>query len=540
MGQSLRDLWFGFGVALEPHNLMWSFFGVMVGNLIGVLPGMGALSAIAILLPLTYTMHAVPAILMLAGIFYGSQYGGAIGAILLNMPSHPPHAITCLDGYPMTRMGKGGTALGITMVSSFFAATFGITVMVFASPLLVEVAFKFGPTEMFSIMLLGLLAGSTMSRGSPLKGIAMTVIGLLIGVVGTDINSGTPRFTFGSVDLLSGVELVALAMGLFGVADFLRHVNRMKLIGSETTVRLRDMRPSVAELKQAFFPMLRGTLIGTLFGAMPGTGPTITTFIAYAVERKISKTPERFGHGALEGVAAPEAASHSKTQVDFIPTMSMGIPGDAVMALLLGALLIQGIQPGPLLIKEHADLFWGLIASFWVGNVLLLVLNVPLIGVWVKLLRIPYRYLFPSALFFIAVGVYSTNNSLFQVGEVLFFGVAGALFLALDFPIAPIVLGFVLGPLVEENFRRALLLSRGDLLVFFQRPISLGFMIVCILLILSQVFFGVRASLRARCVRPLEAPPLGSPGTGSADTVLTPARLESASHTDTTAGLGSR
>jgi TctA family transporter len=370
--------------------------------------------------------------------------------------------------------------------------------MVFASPLLVQIAFKFGPTEIFSIMLLGLLAGATMARGSPLKGVAMTVVGLLIGVVGTDVNSGAARFSFGIPELTDKVELVALALGLFGVADFLRSVNRMQFVGSTTKVRFRDMRPSKAELKQAFFPMVRGTLIGTLFGAMPGTGPTITTFIAYAFERKISKTPERFGHGALEGVASPEAASHSKTQVDFIPTMSLGIPGDAVMALILGALLIQGIQPGPQLISEHADLFWGLIASFWVGNVLLVVLNVPMIGVWVKVLQVPYRYMFPCALFFIAIGVYSTNNSLFEVNEVLVFGIVGSIFMALDFPVAPILLGYVLGPLVEENFRRALLLSRGDLLVFFEKPISAGFMSICILLILGQLFFALRASIRKR------------------------------------------
>jgi putative tricarboxylic transport membrane protein len=503
MLQSLLDLWYGFGVALQPQNLIWSFFGVLIGNLIGVLPGMGALSAISMLLPLTYAMHPVPAILMLAGIFYGSQYGGAIGAILLNMPSHPPHAVTCLDGYPMTKVGKGGTALGITMIASFFAASFGITVMIFASPLLVQIAFKFGPTEIFSIMLLGLLAGATMAKGSALKGVAMTVVGLLIGIVGTDVNSGTTRFAFGVPELTDKVELVALALGLFGVADFLRSVNRMHFVGNETKVRFRDMRPTKAELKQAFFPMLRGTLIGTLFGAMPGTGPTITTFVAYAFERRISKTPERFGHGALEGVASPEAASHSKTQVDFIPTMSLGIPGDAVMALLLGALLIQGIQPGPNLISEHADLFWGLIASFWVGNILLLILNVPMIGVWVKLLQVPYRYMFPSALFFIAVGVYSTNNSLFEVNEVLFFGIVGAIFMALDFPVAPILLGYVLGPLVEENFRRALLLSRGDLMVFFERPISAGFMTACILLVLLQVIFTLRSAKPSGRTNPL-------------------------------------
>jgi TctA family transporter len=498
MGQSLIDLWHGFGVAFEPDNLMWSFFGVLVGNLIGVLPGMGPLSAISILLPLTFSMHPVPAILMLAGIFYGSQYGGAIGAILLNLPAHPPHAVTCLDGYPLTKQGKGGTALGITMICSFFAASVGIIIMIFASPILVKVAFKFGPAELFSIMLLGLLAGGTMSRGSPIKGVCMTVFGLMLGVVGTDVNSGVMRFNMGFYELSSGIELVALALGLFGVADFLLNVNHMHIVGSDIKVRLRDMRPSTAELKEAFWPMVRGTTIGTLFGAMPGTGPTITTFIAYALEKKISRTPEKFGHGAIAGVAAPEASTHAKTQVDFIPTMSLGIPGDAVMALLLGALLIQGIQPGPQLITEHADLFWGLIASFWVGNVLLMVLNVPLIGVWVKFLQVPYRFLYPSALFFIATGVYSTNNSLFEIGEVFVFGAVGAVLIVLEFPVAPILLGFVLGPLVEENFRRSLLLSRGDMLVFLQHPISAVFICISALLILLQVGFAIRGAITHR------------------------------------------
>ena len=498
MGQSLQDLWYGFGVAFQGHNLMWSFFGVLVGNLIGVLPGMGALSAISILLPLTYTMHPVPAILMLAGIFYGSQYGGAIGAILLNLPSHPPHAVTCLDGYPMTKKGKGGTALGITMICSFFAASVGIIVMIFASPLLTTIAFKFGPAELFSIMLLGLLAGSTMSRGSPLKGVAMTLFGLLCGVVGTDVNTGAFRFSFGIPELSDGLEMVAVAMGLFGIADFLLNVNRMKTITSNAKMRIRDMRPSMAELKEAFWPMVRGTAVGTLFGAMPGTGPTITTFIAYAVEQKVSKTPEKFGTGMIAGVAAPEASAHSKTQVDFIPTMSLGIPGDAVMALLLGALLIQGIQPGPQLISEHPDIFWGLIASFWIGNVILMILNVPLIGVWVKMLQVPYRYLFPSAMFFIAVGVFTTQNSLFQIWEVLAFGIIGALLMVLDFSVAPIMLGFVLGPMMEENFRRALLLSRGDMLIFVQRPISATFVCISALLLLAVTWSAWRKKSRVR------------------------------------------
>lgn len=501
MHQTLLDLAYGFSVALEPHNFMWAFFGVLAGNLIGVLPGMGALSAISMLLPMTYTMHAVPAMLMLAGIFYGSIYGGVIGAVLLNLPSHPPHAITCLDGYPLTCAGRGGTALGISMISGIFAAAVGIIVMILASPLLVKVAFKFGPSEIFSIMLLGLIAGGTMAKGSKSKGIAMTVIGLLIGIVGTDVNSGIERFTFGFTNLDDGVSIVALALGLFGVADFLHNVNRIHIVGSQTRVRFRDMFPNRKDLKQAFAPMLRGTLIGTLFGAMPGTGPTVTSFVAYALERKVSKSPERFGHGALEGVASPEAASHSKIQVDFIPTLNLGIPGDPIMALLLGALMIQGIDPGPRLIVDHADLFWGLIASFWIGNILLFILNVPLIGLWVKILQVPYRFMFPCALFFIAIGAYSTNNSLFDVGEVLVFGVIGAVFMALDFPLAPVLLGYVLGPLIEENFRRALLLSQGDPAVFFTHPISGVFMSVCVLLVVGQAFMALRLRLRGTAGR---------------------------------------
>jgi TctA family transporter len=320
----------------------------------------------------------------------------------------------------------------------------------------------------------------------------------LIGIVGTDVATGSERFTFGLQVLEDKVDLVALALGIFGVADFLRSVGHVTFVGSQTKLRWRDMRPSKSEVKTAFFPMLRGTLIGTLFGAIPGTGPTITTFVAYAFEKKISKTPERFGNGAIEGVASPEASAHSKTQIDFIPTMSLGIPGDAVMALILGALLIQGIQPGPQLISQHPDVFWGLIASFWIGNVILMFLNVPLIGLWVKLLRVPYRYMYPVAMFFIAVGVFSTNNNLNEVWEVLFFGVIGALLMALDFPIAPILLGYVLGPLLEENFRRALEVSRGNASIFFTSPISAGFLVACVLLIAAQVFLKSRSVLRSR------------------------------------------
>jgi putative tricarboxylic transport membrane protein len=490
---ALTDLWHGFEVAFEPNNLLWCFVGVLFGNLVGVLPGMGALAAISLLLPLTFAMKPVAAILMLAGIYYGSQYGGAICSILLNLPCHPPHAVTCLDGYPMTQQGRGGAALGITMLSSFVGASFGIVEMIFFAPVLVGFAFKFGPADICSLMLLGLLAGSTLAKSSPLKGVAMTVLGLLLGLVGTDVNTGQPRFTFGIDYLYDGLDIVALALGLFGIAEFLKSVNKLAPVPTgNTRVRLRDMRPSRTELMQAFPAMIRGTLIGGVCALVPGTGPTISSFVAYAAEKKIAKNPERFGRGAVQGVACPEAATHSSVQGDFIPTMSLGIPGDAVMALLLGALIIQGIQPGPQLVHEHPDVFWGLIASFWVGNILLVFLNVPLIGLWVKLLTVPYRYLYPSALLFICIGVYSGHNDLFAVGETLVIGIVGYVLLQLDFHPAPMLLGFVLGTRFEENLRRALLLAHGDLSIFLERPISATFLVIAAVLIVTQIFFRLR------------------------------------------------
>src|SRR5689334_11911519 len=434
---ALTDLWYGFGVALEPHNLMWCFLGVLIGNMVGVLPGMGPLATISILLPLTFGIKPVGAILMLAGVMYGAQYGGAICSILLNLPCHPPHAVTCLDGYPMTKQGRGGVALSVTVIASFVGASWGITEMVFLAPVLVKVALQFGPAEICTLMLLGLLAGSTLARGSPLKGVAMTVL------------------------------------GLFGLAEFMNSVNQQSEINTKyVNIRMRDMRPTREDVRRSIFPMLRGTIVGSLCSLIPGTGPTIASFVAYATEKKVSKTPEKFGTGMIEGVVAPETSTHSSIQGDFIPTMSLGIPGDAVMALLLGALMIQGIVPGPQLIKEHPDFFWGLVASFWIGNILLVLLNVPLIGIWVKMLTIPYKFLYPSAMFFVCIGVYAANNDMFQVGEVLIIGLVGYVLNMLGFHPAPILLGFVLGPRVEENFRRAMLISRGDILVFVERPIS--------------------------------------------------------------------
>src|ERR1700676_1688285 len=490
---AITDLWYGFGVALEPHNLMYCFLGVLVGNLVGVLPGMGPVATISILLPLTFGMQPVPAILMLSGVYYGAQYGGAICSILLNLPCHPPHAVTCLDGFPLTKQGKGGTALGITIIAAFVGASFGITEMIFLAPFLVKMALEFGPAEVCSLMLVGLLAGSTLAKGSPLKGIAMTVLGLLVGIVGSDIETGQTRFTFGITELFDGVEIIALALGMFGIAEFMNSINNTETVDMKyAKVGISDMFPSKADLKLAFWPMIRGTLIGSLCALIPGTGPTIASFVSYATEKKISKTPERFGHGAIEGVACPEASTHSSVQGDFIPTMSLGIPGDTVMALLLGALIIQGIQPGPQLVREHPDIFWGLIASFWIGNILLVVLNVPMIGIWVKLLTIPYRYLYPSALFFVCIGVYSANNDLFAVGETLVIGVAGYVLLWLGFHPAPLLLGFVLGSQFEENLRRALVLSQGDLTTFVERPISAVFIGLCVVLILGQIYVRLR------------------------------------------------
>jgi putative tricarboxylic transport membrane protein len=490
--QAVSGLWHGIGVALEIHNLMWTVIGVVIGNLVGVLPGLGAFTAMALLLPLTFTMHPVPAILMLSGIFYGSMYGGAIGAILMNLPIHPSHAVTCINGYAMTRQGRGSVALGICMISSFVAASFGIVLMIFASPAIADVALQFGPAEMFGIMLLGLLAGGSLSSSSALKGMAMTVFGLLLGTVGIDMHSGAPRYTFGIPELLNGMSLIPVALGLWGLAEFLRNVNKVQTLGSVVKISWRDTFPSWVELKQAFPSMLRGTLVGTVLGCMPGTNQVTAAFLAYAAEEKVSKTPERFGLGAIEGIAAPEAAQHSKTQVDFVPTMTLGIPGDPIMALILGALIIQGIEPGPRLIVDHADIFWGLVGSFWIGNLLLLILNMPLIGVWIRLLRIPYRLLSSAAMFFIAIGVYSVNNDIFFIWQTLAFGLIGCLLTFLDFPPAPILLGMVLGPLIEENFRSAMLLSRGNFWALFERPISAVFLVLCMLLVVAQIFFWLR------------------------------------------------
>jgi putative tricarboxylic transport membrane protein len=494
---ALHDLLFGFGVALEPHNLMWCLLGAALGNFVGVLPGLGVVSTVSMLLPLSFAMQPIPALLMIGGVFYGANYGGIVASILLNLPVHPPHAVSVLDGYPLTLKGKSGTALSIAFLAGLVGASWGITEMVFLSPVLVKVALKFGSADVCTLMLLGLLAGSTLARGSALKGVAMVIFGLLLSMVGTDIEFGTLRFTFGDMNLIDGLDITTIALGIFGIGEFIKSVNKVQpLKGTYAKVRMRDMFVSWQDLKRAFPAMLRGTTTGTLCSLIPGTGPVIASFGGYAVEKRFGARRDQLGTGIVEGVATPEAATHAALQGDFIPTMSLGIPGDAVMALLLGAIMIQGIVPGPLLIKEHPDVFWGMVASFWIGNIAIVLMNFPLIGLWVKLLSVPFRYLYPTALFFICIGVWSAKNDMFQVELTILFGVFGYIIWMLKFSPAPILLGFVLGQRFEENFRRAMLTSHGDILHFVEEPISAFFVGLCALLISFTIFSAMRRRQR--------------------------------------------
>jgi len=463
-----------------------------------VLPGIGALATISLLLPITYHIPPTAAIVMLAGVYYGAQYGGSTASILLNLPGTPSSAVACLDGYPMAKKGRAGVALFMTTIASFVGSMLGIAMLVAFAPGIAELGLKFGPAEYFSMMLLGLVAASTMASGSPLKGLAMVILGLLLGTVGTDVNSGQARFDFGVPELMDGINLVALAMGVFGISEVISGINQKREGQVKEKINMRTMTPTKDDVKRSIFPMLRGTGIGSFFGALPGTGASIASFMSYAVEKKVSKTPERFGHGAIEGVTAPEAANNAASQTAFVPTLSLGIPGDAVMALMLGALIIHGIQPGPLLMTQQPELFWGLIVSFGIGNIMLMILNLPLIGIWVAILRIPYNVLYPAILVFISLGVYSVNNNTFDVFMVAGIGVLGYAMAVFKFEAAPLLLGFVLGPLMEENLRRSLLLSRGDMMTFIERPISAGFLAFCAALLIWSAIATLRETLRAR------------------------------------------
>ncbi|ETF00586.1 hypothetical protein W822_19400 [Advenella kashmirensis W13003] len=486
----------GLSTALAWNNLLWCIIGVSLGTLIGVIPGVGTLATMSLLFPITYVLEPTAALIMLAGIWYGSTYGGSTASILLNLPGTPANAVTCLDGFPMAKQGRAGVALLMTTVASFFGATVGILMMMLFSPLVAEVAFKFGPAEYFSMMVLGLVAASVVSSGSAIKGITMVVGGVLLGMVGTDVNSGVARFDLGFPELQDGVQIVAIAMGLFGVTEIIASINHVKAADRKIDVSMKAMLPTRDEMKRSWGPMARGSGLGSFFGILPGVGPTVAAFMAYALEKRSSKTPERFGKGAIEGIMAPESANNASDQASFIPTMTLGIPGSVTMALIIGALMIHGIQPGPQMLTEQPDMFWGLVMSFWIGNIVLVILNVPMIGLWIRVLTIPYHILYPAIIMFICIGTYSVNNNVFDVYTVLVFGVGGYVLRVLDFQPAPLLLGYVLGPMLEENFRRAMLLSRGSIQTFIERPISMWVLILTATLLV----WGVWSSLRHRSV----------------------------------------
>jgi putative tricarboxylic transport membrane protein len=490
----IQNLTLGFTTAVSLTNLLYCFIGVLVGTLIGVLPGIGSVAAVAMLLPLTFNLDAVGAIIMLSGIYYGTQYGGSTTSILVNLPGESASVVTCIDGHQMAKNGRAGPALAIAAIGSFFAGTVGTILVALLGPPLAEMALKFGAPEYFSLMVMALIAAAVLAHGGLLKTLCMIVLGLLIGIVGTDVNSGMSRFTFGASGLADGLSFVVVAMGLFGFAEILSNLEQKADTASRDVLKqkISGLMPTWQDLKLSTGSILRGTAIGAFFGTLPGGGPTISAFSTYALEKKVAKDPSQFGKGAIQGVAGPEAANNAAVQCAFITTLTLGIPHGATMALLLGALTIQGIAPGPQVMTQRPELFWGLIASMWIGNAMLVILNLPLVGLWVKLLKVPYRFLFPSIMIFMAIGVYSVNNLDLDIYMTIFFGVLGYIFVMLKCEPAPLILAFVLGPLMEENLRRALLISRGDPTVFVTRPISAAFLIATVVLLLVLTIPTIR------------------------------------------------
>ncbi len=487
----LSNLILGFQVAVSPIHLLYALIGVLLGTLIGVLPGVGPVATIAMLLPITFNLSPIAALIMLAGIYYGAQYGGSTTAILVNLPGESSSVVTCLDGYQMARQGRAGPALAVAALGSFFAGCVATLVIATAAPPLAEVALKFGPAEYFSLMVLGLIAATVLAHGSLIKAIAMVVLGLVLGLVGTDVNSGVLRFTFDIPELSDGIGFVVVAMGMFGTAEIIANLEQ-KEAREVFTSKVKHLFPTKEDFKRSWPAVLRGTALGSFLGILPGGGALLSSFAAYTVEKKVSRHPEQFGKGAIEGVAGPESANNAGAQTSFIPMLTLGIPGNAVMALMIGALMIQGIAPGPQVMTEKPELFWGLIASMWVGNLMLVILNLPLIGMWIKLLTVPYRYLYPSILVFMAIGVFSLSNNPFDVLIMAIFGLLGYVCVKLECEPAPMILGFILGPLMEENLRRAMLLSRGDPTVFVTKPISAGFIIAAVMLLVIVALPAIR------------------------------------------------
>jgi putative tricarboxylic transport membrane protein len=479
------DLLLGLQTSLLPINIFYCFIGALLGTFIGVLPGIGPSATIAMLLPITFSLAPDSALIMLAGIYYGAQYGGSTTAILINLPGESAAAVTAIDGYQMARQGRGGPALAIAALGSFFAGTVATFVIALFAPPLTEMALKFGPAEYFSLIVLGLISSVALAHGSILKALAMVGVGLLLGSIGTDIYTGSMRFTLGLPELADGVNFVSIAVGVFGVSEILRNLEDERT--RELVIqKISSLMPSRQDIRDSVGPVLRGTAVGSFLGILPGGGATLSSFASYTIERKISKTPHKFGRGAIQGVAGPEAANNAGAQTSFIPMLALGIPSNAVMALMVGAMILQGIVPGPNVATQRPELFWGLITSMWVGNLMLVLLNLPLVGLWVRLLRIPYYMLFPAIITFSAIGIYSVNSNALDLYSISIFGILGYLLIKLGCEPAPLLLGFILGPMFEEQLRRAMILSHGDPSVFVTRPIS-GVLLLLAVVVLALI-----------------------------------------------------
>ena len=488
---TFNQLLLGFSVALQPINLFYCFMGCLIGTLVGVLPGLGPTAAMSLLLPATLHITPVAAIIMLAGIYYGAMYGGSTTSILVNIPGEAASAVTCLDGYQMARQGRAGPALGISAFGSFIAGTIGIFGMTLMAVPLANLALRFGPPEYFALMCLGMVVLTFLSSTSMIQALMMACFGILVGTVGTDTVSGTARFSFGIVELMDGVGLVPVVMGLFGISEMLLNIET-KIDREIFKTRVKGLFPTVADWIKSAGAIIRGTVIGFFLGILPGGGAVLSSFVSYAVEKKVSKTPEKFGTGMIEGVAAPESANNSAAQGAFIPLLTLGIPSNVVMAMLLGALIIHGVTPGPLLLTNHPQVFWGVVGSMYIGNVMLLILNLPLIGMWVQLLKVPYAILMPLIIVFCIIGSYTIGNSIMDVFFMLIFGVVGYLMKKLKYEAPPLILAFVLGPMLEYSLKQSLMVSKGSFKIFFSRPISATCLVIALILILLPIIPKLR------------------------------------------------
>ncbi|RDJ19693.1 tripartite tricarboxylate transporter permease [Bosea caraganae] len=489
--EAISGLMTGFGVILTPSNILLCLLGSFVGTMIGVLPGIGPLAALALLLPVTFSLPPVAGVVMLAAIFYGAMYGGSTTSILLNIPGEAASVVTCRDGYQMARQGRAGAALGIAAIGSFVAGTLSVIALTFFAPVLGVIALRFGPPENVALMVLGLVCTLYMITGSTLKGLTMIALGVLLAMIGIDVVNGQERFTFGSINLTGGLDLLAIVIGLFGVSEILANVEKITK-NALIAEKIKGLFPTREDWKASLAPMLRGSGLGFLLGLVPGGGPITASFISYAVEQRLAKDPSRFGKGAIEGVAGPEAANNAAVGGGMIPVLSLGIPGTPVTALLLGALVIQGIQPGPLFMQQRPDLFWGIVASMYIGNVFLLILNLPLVGLWVQLLRVPYRVLFPIVLMLSVVGTYSANKNVFDLWVMLSFGVAGYVLRKLEYDLAPFLIAFVLAPLLEQSLRQSLVMSPDGIMIMVQRPIAAGLIAIAFVLVALMIRRGLK------------------------------------------------